>query len=283
MQQIISLLTKIPDVVWSGLLASMLTLTGVMLSNWSNSKRLLIQLSNDSNEKEKERIHSLRKEVYLKAAGEIAKVNSYLGKLPQLDPAKENIADPLSEFFSVAAKLQLVAEPETTSLASQLVTRYGEILMLLLAKVAPIHNLNTDIRIASDFYDQHQAQVARILAEMTQLNESGQPDTNRFNALRHSLESAQELANKYANERTEAYGAHAKALREYSITLLNEIRTVGTLQIKLSSAIRKELNLTTDLAAWETLLFENQERMDRSMKTLLDNLEERSIKSQHPD
>src|SRR3546814_435004 len=147
--------------------------------NWSNTKRLIKQLSHDSNEKERDRINALRKDVYLRAAEEAAKVSSYLGKIPQLDPSKENIADGLSEFFGVAAKLQLVSQPETSNLAGELVTRYGEILMILLARASPVHDLNTDIRIASDFYDRNQAEVARALAEMTQLNESGEKNQDR--------------------------------------------------------------------------------------------------------
>src|SRR3546814_17485477 len=119
--QIPCLLTQIPNVVWAALLASGLTLLGVMLSNWSNTKRLIKQLSHDSNEKERDRINALRKDVYLRAAEEAAKVSSYLGKIPQLDQSKENIADGLSEFFGVAAKLQLVSQPETSNLAGELV------------------------------------------------------------------------------------------------------------------------------------------------------------------
>lgn len=272
--QIPCLLTQIPNVVWAALLASGLTLLGVMLSNWSNTKRLIKQLSHDSNEKERDRINALRKDVYLRAAEEAAKVNSYLGKIPQLDPSKENIADGLSEFFGVAAKLQLVSQPETSNLAGELVTRYGEILMILLAKASPVHDLNTDIRIASDFYDRNQAEVTRALAEMTQLNESGEKNPARFAALERSLKNAQEAADHFHTERSKAYAQHASAMREYMITLFQEVRSVARLQMQLSAAIRGELNLTTDMAAYETRLQENFERMDNAVQGLLAHLEE---------
>src|SRR3546814_2869434 len=168
--------------------------------------------------------------VYLRAAEEAAKVSSYLGKIPQLDPSKENIADGLSEFFGVAAKLQLVSQPETSNLAGELVTRYGEILMILLAKASPVHDLNTDIRIASDFYDRNQAEVARALAEMTQLNESGEKNPARFAALDRSLKNAQEAANHFHAERSKAYAQHANAMREYMIALFQEVRSVARLR-----------------------------------------------------
>ena len=272
--QILCHLTKIPDVVWSGLLASALTLAGVMLSNRSNTKRLVKQLTHDSEEKGKDRINSLRRDVYLKSAEEMAKVGSYLGKIPQMDPVKQNLGDGLSEFFAAAAKLQLVSQPNTTQLAGELVTRYGEILIGLLIKASPIHDLNTDIRIAGDFYERNQAEVTRVLAEMTQLNESGQANAARFAALERSYESAQEAANHFAQERSDAYEKHSIAMREYTIALLNEIRSVGSLQVRLTAAIRSELNLETDIAEYEARLQENLERMDRSVQGLLAKLEE---------
>ena len=273
--QVLSYLSKIPDVVWSGLLASALTLAGVMLSNRSNTKRLIKQLSHDSEEKEKDRINSLRRDVYLKAAEEMAKVSSYFGKIPQLDPAKTNIADGLTDFFAAAAKLQLVAQPEASRLAGELVTRYGEILMGLLEKAMSIHSLNTDIRLSSDFYDRNQAEVTRVLADMTLLNESGQADPQRFAALQRSFESSQELANHFADARQEAFGQHAVAMREYTIRLMEEMRTVSSLQIKLTAAIRGELSLATDIAEYEGRLQASWERMDKSIQDLMAKLEEK--------
>jgi hypothetical protein len=273
LMQIFLYLTKIPDVVWSGLLASALTLAGVMLSNRSNTKRLIKQLSHDSEEKEKDRINLLRKDVYLKAAEEMAKVNGYLGKIPQLDPTKESIGDGLSEFFAVAARLQLVSQPHTSQLAAELVTRYGEILLSLLAKASPIHKLNIDISIAGDFYDRNQAEVTRILAEMAQLNESGQPSPVRFAALERSYESAQHAANYYAEERSEAFVQRGVATREYMIELLNEIRSVSILQMRLAAAIRGELSLTTDIVEYEARLQANFERMEKAIQGFLAKLE----------
>lgn len=243
-----------------------------MLSNWGNTKRLIRQLSHDSEEKEKERINSLRKDVYLKAAEEMAKVSGYLGKIPQMDPTKETIGDGLSEFFAVAAKLQLVSQPNTSQLAGELVTRYCEILFSLLAKASPIHDLNVDIRMAGDFYARNQSEVKRILFEMAQLNETGQPDPVRFAALERSFENAQRAADELAEKQKSAYEQRGAAMRDYVIELLNEIRTVGTLQVRLAAAIRGELNLTTDVADFETRLQSNFERMDKSMQELLAKL-----------
>src|SRR3546814_4678248 len=85
--------------------------------------------------------------------------------------------------------------------------------MILLAKASPVHDLNTDIRIASDFYDRNQAEVARALAEMTQLNESGEKNPARFAALDRSLKNAQEAANHFHAERSKRSEEHTSELQ----------------------------------------------------------------------
>lgn len=71
-------LKSVPDVIWSGLLASFLTLGGVLLSNRGYTQRLRLQLDHDAAEKTKERTAILRRETYLRAAEELVRVNAYL-------------------------------------------------------------------------------------------------------------------------------------------------------------------------------------------------------------
>lgn len=61
---VVSYVAEVPDVVWSGVIASVITLSGVLLSNHSNTVRLEKQLAHDAEQKEKERLASLRKDVY---------------------------------------------------------------------------------------------------------------------------------------------------------------------------------------------------------------------------
>lgn len=266
---------SIPDVVWSGLLASALTLAGVMLSNRSNTKRLLKQLTHDSEEKSKERINELRKDVYLKIVEELPRVGSFLGSIPQLDPTKEKVGDGLAEFFAVAAKLQLVSQHETSKLAGELVSRYGEILMNLLGRAAPIHSLSSKIQIASDFYERNQTEINRIVAEMTQLNESGESDPVRFSALQRSFEIAKKAADHFAESRSKSYEERAKLWKAYNVTLFEEMRSVGKIQMQLVVSIRSEFSLETNMDEFETLMKDNFERIDQAMKKFMDQLEKR--------
>lgn len=90
MNELVDLLRSIPDVVWSGVIASTVTLTGVVVLDRSNTARLKIQLQHDAQENAKEHTATLRREVYLSAAEELTRANSYLGGLSQTDLSKTN-------------------------------------------------------------------------------------------------------------------------------------------------------------------------------------------------
>lgn len=272
--ELLSLLSRVPAVIWSALLASALTLTGVMLSNRSNTRRLLTQLEYDATQKAKDRMATLHREVYLKLAEEMARASSFLGKISQLDPVKENIADGLAELFAVGAKAQLIAQPETSQLVTELTGRYGEIVMRLLGAVSPVHDFSTKIRIASEHIEKNHAEANRALAEMRQMNESGNPDPSRFQALHRSIDGSMKMADHFSTQRDEFWIGHMAANRDFNIALLEQMRTVGPLQAKTMAALRTELGLPSEAGDYQARIDENWQRMDALLKETMSKIAE---------
>ena len=198
-------LHSIPDVIWSGIIASLLTLGGVLVFNRSNTNRLLLQLKHDAAEKAKERTAALRRDVYLRTVEELVKANAHLANLPQLDISKMNLGEGLQGFFSAAARLQLVAEPTTALLMNKLAAQYGELAFELMTHLLPVSKAKSDIQIADDMYAKAQIEVNRILSKMSRLNETGKPDSLAFHALQRSFDFQQSQTSKYASERGEAW------------------------------------------------------------------------------
>ena len=150
---LLDLVKSIPDVIWSGIVASVLTLGGVLIANASNTKRLKIQLKHDSTEKLRDRQATLRRDVYLNAAEELVKASSYLGALPSVNVATTNIGSGLQGFFVAASKLALVSDPSTAYEVNELVGQYGELFLKLTVKLLPLQSVKTDIGIRDDHYE----------------------------------------------------------------------------------------------------------------------------------
>jgi hypothetical protein len=264
---------SIPDVVWSGIIASVLTLSGVLISNRSNTSRLRIQLQHDSSEKARERTATLRREVYLLAAEELTKANSHLASLPQADLAKTNAADGLQGFFAAAAKLQLVAEPQTALLVNRLVGAYGELLLRLLERLMPLQKAKSDIAINDQLYNKAQSEIQRVLAEMAKFNESAQVNDLVFGALQRSCSAYQSQANDYAHASqaawTEFNTLNVKFLRQ----LLSDMKLIGDQQIPVLVEIRRDLGLTADLEAMRSQMEEQWARMSSQIDNMISALQ----------
>jgi hypothetical protein len=260
------LVLKIPDVVWSGIIASVLTLSGVLLSNRSNTNRLLLQLHHDATEKDKQRKADLRREVYLKAAEELVKASAHLGSIPQIDLAKTNAADGLQGLFAALAKFQLVSEVHTSALASQLSGKYAELLFRLTARSIPIQELRTDIEIVSDHYNRTQTEIQRVLAAMTKENESGKPDQSVFEALSKSFEFQQEKSAQLASERNELWRQRNAEHLKFSRSLVPETKEIARISVLVMVAIRNELGVGGD----PDIFLENMEAQLAKLSSHLD-------------
>jgi hypothetical protein len=276
--EIVGFFKSVPDVIWSGLIASVITLSGVFLSNISNNNRLKLQLKHDADEKTIERTTSLRREVYLRAVEELVKANSHLSSLPQIDVTKTNLADGLQGFFTAAARLQLVAEPKTSLLVSQLSANYGELVFKLMTDLIPVMKAKQDIEIADDFYNRTQTEINRILAEQRKINESGNQNPAAFQSLQSNFQFEQEQAAKYSADKSEGW----ERFNQHNITfqkhLLTELKEISSKQIPVMVEIRRDLGLTGDLSEVEAHMKQLWIRMEAHFDALIVALES-SLKS----
>lgn len=270
---ILEAIKSIPNIVWSGLLASLITLAGVFLSNHGNTKRLKEQLEHDAKEKSKDRITSLRREVYLKYVEDIAFAFGNLSKLQSIDPTKENAGDLLTNYLSSSAKIGLIAPPETSKLASDLTSILVDLFNKLLIKSTAIHDLNLEIKLLTEAYEGEVLESKRLLSEIKAMTESGKIDQIRFQVLNSALNSSNDEAKKYAAERDTAYKNRNLLNKEYGLYLIREMEAIPPVQIKLSASLRSEIGLETDIEGANRQYAIAIEKMKSGLIQLQDHLE----------
>jgi len=269
---ITSILSAVPPGVWSAIAGALIAFTGVLLSNASHNNRLGLQLANDSAEKSKERIATLRREVYLKAAEEIVKAGSYLAGLPQADLTKVNAGEGLQAFFGIAAKLQLVAEPKTALLVNELSSAYGELLLNVLPRLMPVQNARSDIQIQDDLYKESNAQASRVLLEISKFNESAKTDEAVFAALQRAFDWHMQTANDHGQLRNEAWERFNDAQREFCRQLVIDLRDLGDLQVRVIVEIRRDLGLTSDLDEFRIQMNAHRQKVEDQLNAFLQKL-----------
>jgi len=269
----LELLKSIPINIWSVVLGSIIAFGGILISNWSDSKRLKIQLKHDAELKAIERKALMRREVYLNAAEELVRANSYLGSLSQIDPTKTNMGDGLQNFFASSTKLGLVAEEETGRALNELVIAYSGLLFKLMINVMPISEQKTQINIIKGHYDEAQTEIKRILAETRRHNESGTPDERVLNMLNSSFQFQQKISKELADEIDECWKKVNEYTKKFCLLLMDEMKAIAVLQAPVMIGIRKELDIDTNIGNYKELINSSTKRVREQLDNFLASLD----------
>ena len=250
MTTVICNLSMIPDLVWAAIAASVVTLTGVSLTNRHHSKQQRAQLAHEKEQNEANRKFELRQSVYLDAVEELTLAFQYLGDLASIDLAKHNAADNLTGFFVAATKASLVASDGTAKAINELQEAFARVFFSLLAKISPIQDARIERDIQDNAYEKHWAEVERISASRTQFIEDAMTDTNIWNALEsgHKFNLAQaELA---AEARSTAWDELNNLKIEFTRQVLTDLKDVAKYSVPALVAIRSELGIPSDIDAY---------------------------------
>ena len=270
---LITLAHLVPDVVWSGIVASLITLSGVLLSNWGTSSRLKTQLRHDASQKAKDRLAALRREVYLQAAESFVGASRHIVSLADADPATINLSADLAGFFNSAAKVQLICASETSRLVGDLVTTYGQLMLQSLVWIMPLRNLQIDLNLQNDARLTARAACDRLNKRLIDAREDGTIG-NIMDARMDELQAS--YADAFDATSREYLNTLDKQLtlkKDFGKKIINQMRSVLHKQLDVVVAIRLELELDADPAAYKRDMEANWRHIDNHLADTLTALE----------
>lgn len=242
-----SSLFGVPDVVWSGVIASLITFSGVWLSNRDNTKRQQNQSQHDSAQKAIQRKADMRQDVYLEFAAQQAAAASYIGGLATLDIRTVNASEGIQGFVEAAAKVQLICSAETGDAVAKMVAAKMKLFMRAMAQAFPAQTLIAEIEIADEAYKEAQSEIRRIRSAMVALFEEGRADSATLVTLNRSLEGQTKLAELHANKRAELNNKRNELLAHYMTFIVSEMMPVIDETAPALIAVRRELELDNDV------------------------------------
>jgi hypothetical protein len=216
---------------------------GAFLNNWGSTKRLNLQLNHDANERKKERLAILRRELFLKAAAANSQMIGLLSNFPKADLDNFDSDSRVRELLSVCAQLQLIVRVDTARIISDFGTACTELVMKLTPKIVPMKTLAFEIKFLNSRYDEVTAETKRVLAAMAHHNEIGVKDRDAFDRLNRAFSNSQEISQKIVDDRGNAENKLLALQREYAKNLFKELKHVNELEIKVLVALRNELEV----------------------------------------
>ncbi|MBK9580088.1 MAG: hypothetical protein IPO40_23725 [Fibrobacteres bacterium] len=268
MQILNEFLKMVPDVIWSGIIASFLTLSGVLISNSSNTKRLRMQLDHDSNEKMRERTATMRRQVYLDATEELVKIGATLSSLPNKDLKDDFSGKEWAQFQKASSQAQLIANPETAAKVLKVSGMYSSLFLELTEKLIPIGLAKEDIKIADTMRKQGDLEIQRILKEMSEINENPKVNSKSFLALQQNMEFQQKQTSLYAKNAQDGWKRFNQSNIEYQRIIMARVKEISPHALDLIDSMRKDLCIEGDYAEYRKISYEQIQGIEQRMERL---------------
>lgn len=247
---LVEVLLEVPAPAW-GLAGAIVGVVGTLSASWlsnrSNDRRFSRQLSHDAEQKAKDRVGQLRRDVYLSAVDELVSVSAFMGRLATIDPTNtEALSSGFLGFMKATARVQAVANEITRRKVAELSGAYGRLYIELLADAAPAHLIKLDIDINRVSYAKLHAERMRLVSAMREENE-GVSSKFKFEALSSSFENTSRFIETVSREYVELSAKHNAALAAFAASTAAKIVCLSELQAEVSALLRSEFDLDADL------------------------------------
>ncbi len=241
---------EISPAVWASIVASILTLSGVILTN-----------KHDSKQKDRDRNLSLLREIYLNAVGAISQWQSLLARLTDLDFAQSRINDELAIIVPMIARVNVVGNNETIQAVSRLVTEMNSLFLELSLKRLHLIKQRNEIALLGD-------QILKCLEEQkkNELNQLG------FNFWKKECES-------YDTKQDVLHKQHIKELCDFLKFLNKNFLNVSDFFTGALVAVRNELEFPIDVNVYKKTLEESFKKTEKDMNSFLAEMEKSNFES----
>jgi hypothetical protein len=243
----------IPDVVWAAILASLLTLGGVIATNRGNRELLANQLLHDSEQRDRERSMDLRREVFLKAVEAIATNNLSIMSLGDLNISDAEISKQYSSSSAALSKLNLIASNETIKAISKLSTIMSKNFLRLSGKRFPLMQRQQDINIQSKFYDKSSPSRDQMLGLIKEYNLQGKNDESLWKTITKGYEFANKQCLDYIEELKKLTQQNTQEQIQLTLDCLQAAKEVSEYLPPAIREVRNEMDIPFDENAYKEL------------------------------
>jgi hypothetical protein len=228
------LIHGIPLALWVaiavGILSPAIALLSVFIASRNARVLLKKQLAHDADQRNRERTMSLRREVYLEAAGALITLQTLLGKVADLDHDQKAVLDAFSDGQAKLAKVQIVGSQRTVEAVMAYINALAPAFIELLSRRAPLAVRKSAIDTHDGSANKALVEQERFVAMTQQYNLEGITDQQKRKAVDDQF--------KLAQQRFEYNSGRANELR---IEQMTEILEIGRRSVTLVKQITRLL------------------------------------------
>lgn len=263
---------KIPDVVWSAIIASLLTLFGVFLTNKGNEKSQRNLLEHEKQKFLLEQKMVLKKEVFLNLASSFANVMGLITKLMNLEFSQKEIESQLSDHGGVVAKTFLVAKEKTVLEILKFSSVVSENILDLMRHRAEILDRKKAIDIYQATLDKSNREKDRYLLELHEFSIKGEKNPPVFEYFVKMFEMHDGICNKNEELKNEQQLIMKSLMIEFFKKCIQVQANLHSKISPMTLSLRAELDNNVDSEIFVTALNDSINRMKDVFENLFDNI-----------
>lgn len=224
-----------------GILVSITSLISVWVTNFFNNKHNLNRQKFESDQKEQERIHSMRKEIYLNASDRIIELSSMIGNLVdpvgKVDQAQKTFTD----FLITMNRLRLIADIDTSEKSSRVVRAFLNVYMDVYLDAHEIIDIDNDINLNQDFFNKFTKDIDRTLDLMRVNFESDEVNLEKYKKLEASMEYFFKQRDQYHKSINDLLKKKVNLSENLALKIAHRMPSIQLEIVDLTVLLRKDI------------------------------------------
>lgn len=269
-----TLIRAIPDTVWAAIIASLLTVGGVLLTNRESSKRLLAQLKHDSAQRDRERHMSLRRDVYLQAAEAISRTQAILGRLLDLNTPDGDLATESRIDSGVIARIQVVGTDQTVRAVSAFMNEFAVAYAELSFERICLVERKNRIELVKQYREKASQEQDRWLELMKRMNLQGSSDQCLWNVIQGNFEFARKQHEGYSREEQSLWAEQNREHLQSLKSCIEHSSRLAELIPPAVFAVRDELELPLNTDEYMKSFNESMKRGKAALDAFVQKLQQ---------
>jgi len=250
----------VPATFWGVVVGSFFTITGVLLTNRSNTNRLRIQLDHDREIKKEERELTLRKEIYLAADEAISSGIQMIGSIANLNVSYDKLMESFSEKAPAIAKVNVIANEDTIKALTAFMEELTSGLLRLSHQRIKLGAAQQKTINIQKLIDQASNERDRMVALMKEYNLTGSSDKHQWAIIQNNFEFKQKRIDELLEEKSrfdfELFSAQMQVAQESHA----EIVVLANLLTPVIKSVRTELELPFNEASYAQVIESSQKK-----------------------
>lgn len=271
MDILICWVSRVPNVIWSAIIASCLTFLGVLWTNKGSERRQIALLMHEKEKFQLEQNLALKKEVFLNMASSFADVLGVVPKLMNLDLSTKDINDQIGNHSGIVAKSYLAAKEDSVAEILNYSSEISESLLTLIKDRSVLLDHKKSIEIYQATIDSANLEKNRILSMMKEFNLQGRNDQATFDYLNNGYNFQENIV----KDSTDNLGKQKEILKPLHINFgrkcIEEHSRLLSLLPPMTIALRNELDNDGNSEVFINALNANISRMKTAFGSLFEN------------